>query len=209
MFVLCTLLSATAVFLPSVELQLDGAAIHRKSSLSLYQANTNRDFVRKLVSSYHHETGARVGAALVAVLAPRSAGRLGSVLGDVHDATTTLDDVEDSDARTLGRVLAITIWVFLLLHAVMAGIVLADTVNNTVRRGRTIGALAISVVVTAIALGTYLVTKEAVWEANDEIGRTFVGVGSAAYAIPIASCAGLAAVIALLVLQVRATRPSR
>lgn len=205
-FVVCTLIGVTAVFLPSVQVVAGGDAVHRKAALSLYQANTNRAFVEQLVVRYHHSKGGRLGAALIGVLAPRSPGKLGSVLGDIHDATDTLDELKDSDASTLARILAVVVWAFLALHVVMGGIVLVDAVNGTNRRGRTITAVVLSVLVTLVAIALYLATKEAVWEANDEIGRDFVGTAFAAYLQPGAAIAGLVAVITLLVLQVRAAR---
>lgn len=207
-FVVCTIASAVGVFLPAVELRVGGLAIDRRATLSLYQASNNRAFVRKVVVGYQHSSGQRVGGALISVLAPRATGRLKGYVDDAHDAMDTIGGVSDDDAKTLGTILAITMWGFLLLHALMAGLVGSDVISGTYHRRRIIAALATSVVVTAIALAIHWICGEAVFEANDEIGRNAIGVGAAAFVIPIASVVGLVDVIAVLVLHIRSTRPA-
>lgn len=205
-FLVCTVLAASAAFLPSVEVHVGGVALGRRASLSLYQMTTNRDFVRRLIVGYHRSSGKRIGGALIAVLGPRASGKLGGVIGDARDAMDTLDGVSDDDAKTLGTVLMIAIWSFLALHAVMAALVFAETMREGWRRGRIIAATAIAVVATGFAIATYLVTTQAVWEANDEVGRPLLDLGAGAYLIPVAAVAGLGAMITLLILQIRNSR---
>lgn len=204
-FLICTVLTVIGVFLPSVEVPVTSTTIGKRTSLSLYQANTNRELVRKLVMNYHRSSSRPIGAALIGVMSPRIGGKLKSYLGDARDAMDTLDGVTDDDAKTLGKVLAITVWTFLLLHAVMAALVFGEAmrVKDGFRTGRIIAALAVSVVVTAVAIAIHLVCKEAVFEANDEVGREALGLAVGAYMIPIASIAGSLAIIALLVQRLR------
>ncbi len=205
---MCTTLSVIGVFLPSVELPVTATTIAKRTSLSLYQANTNRDLVRKVVMNYHRSSSRPIGAALIGVMSPRSGGKLRGYLGDARDAMDTLDGVTDDDARTLGKVLAITVWTFLGLHLVMGGLVFAEAMRvHGFRTGRIVAALAASVIVTALAIGIHLACKQAVVEANDEVGRDVLDLAIGAELIPIAAIAGLIAVIVLLVQRLRIGPP--
>src|SRR5439155_22432562 len=99
--VLCALLGATSVFLPSFEVHLGGFTLGKRGSLSLYQADGNRDFLRKFVAGYHQSAGRRVGAAVVYALAPRLGNKLH--VGDAKDAMQTLDSISDDDTKTVSR----------------------------------------------------------------------------------------------------------
>ena len=48
-----------------------------------------------------------------------------------------------------------------------------------------------------------LVCREAAWQANDEIGRTFLGAGPGVYVMTVASLAGLACAIAVAIGRLR------
>jgi hypothetical protein len=126
-----------------------------------------------------------------------------SNLDDVHDAMSSLDQVTDDDVVSGARVFAIALWTFLGLHAVMGLLVFVETMNGTFRRGRLIAALAISVVVTAMAFAINWACREAVFEANDELGVNALGAAGGAWLIPIAAACATASAIALLVLRRR------
>jgi len=202
--VLCALLGATSVFLPSFEVELGGITFGKRGSLSLYQANGNRDFLRKFVSGYHKSTSRRVGAAVVYALAPRLGNKLH--LGDAKDAMDTLDGISDDDTKTASRVLTVTVWGFLLLQLVMTGLILKETVAGTYRRRRLLIALAIAAVLATVALALYMISKQAVFEANDELGHDFLQLGVGAQLIPFTALGSLGAMIALVVLQIRGAR---
>src|ERR1041385_8785086 len=137
------------VFVPATEVR-GVSAFTKKASLSLYQITSNRDFVRKLIAGYHKSNGHRMGSALAAALTVPHLGKTREVIDDVHDATTTLDDVSESDAKTLGHVIVATTWIFLALCVVMGIVVLAEAVNGHYRRKRLIAGAAIALVVAAI-----------------------------------------------------------
>ncbi|MDB4958538.1 MAG: hypothetical protein JWO36_6107 [Myxococcales bacterium] len=205
-FVVCALFGAIGVFVPSFELRVGGFTLGRRTTLSLYQASANREFARKFLAGYHRSAGKRVGAAVTAALMPRVGKRVKSHLDDVHDAMLTLDDVSDDDAKTGSTALVVTVWVLLALHALMAGLVFTDTAKAEFRRGRVIAAAAVSLVVTVAAIGIHLVSREAVWEANDEIGKDLVELGFGAYMMPVAAIAGFVAISVVLVQLIRAKR---
>jgi hypothetical protein len=193
-FVACTLASVIGVFLPSFELEVHGVGFGRRTSLSLYQTSANREFLHKLVAGYHRGAKNRVGGAVLAALSPKRLGKVSSLASDARDAADTIDSISDDDARTIGRVLAATVWGFLLLHLVMGGLVFGDTIQDVYRRRRAIAALVLSLVVAALALAIHLAARRAVWEANDDLGKDLVELGAGAYLTPIAAVVGLAAI---------------
>jgi hypothetical protein len=205
-FIVCTLLGAVSVFLPSAELAVNGVTLGRRTSLSLYQAANNRELVRRFVANYHRSGSRRMGSALAGVLVPKVGGHLRAHLDDVRDAMSTLDDISDDDAKTLGKVLVAVVWLLIVLHLVMGLLVFGDTLSGVLRRGRVIAAVAISVVVTVLAVVIRMITSEAVWEANDEIGKQAVDLGVAAYLMPVVSIAGLVAIVVVLVQLIRSRR---
>lgn len=205
-FVVCTLFGAIGVFLPSFELRVRSQFLGRHTTLSLFQASNNREFARKMLYGYHRSSGKRVGAAVTAALMPRVGGRIKSHLDDVRDAMSTLDDVSDEDAKTGGTVLVITVWTLLFLHVLMAGLVFTDTARGVLRRGRVIAAAGVSVVVTVAAIAIHVVSRQAVWEANDEIGKSFVDLGMGAYMMVVSAVGGLAAIAVVLAMLIRSRR---
>jgi hypothetical protein len=198
-FVLCAALVAIGVFLPSIDVQLGGRAVTKRAQLSLYAASTDRELVRKLIASYHRSGKRQLGSELVRTVTPRASGRPRAALEDARDAMAALDGVSDDDARTAGTIFTVVLWTLLGLDAVMAGLVFGELMRGAYRRGRLIAALAASVVVAAIAVALHLACREAVWEANDEVGHTAVVLAAGAYAIPVAAVAGLVAAIVLVV----------
>jgi hypothetical protein len=207
-FVVCAVLGAIGVILPSFELDIHGLRLGRKTSLSLYQAHRDRDFVRRALAAYRRY-GRRqqledlTGAKLPPQLADRAH------LGDAHDAMTSLDAVSDDDVKSADRILAIAIWAFLALQAITAGLVFAGNVRGEHRRGALIGALALAVVVAAAAIAIHIACRQVVWEANDDLGYAAFGLALGAYVIPVASIGTVIAGIALLVQRKRLTASAR
>jgi hypothetical protein len=196
-FVVCTLASALGVFVPAVGLR-DAGPLAKRTSLSLYRAATDRDVVRRLVVGYNRSAGKRVGAEIVAILEPH-AGHFKDYVDDAHDAMDTIGGVTDDDARHAATIFAITIWAFLLIHAVMAALVLRESVDGRYRRRPLVAAMALAVLAAAVAVAILLGCRAAVWEANDELGHDVLAVAGGAYVIAIASIGRLAAGIALVV----------
>jgi hypothetical protein len=197
-FVLCTALGAVAVFLPSVELQLGGAAVSKRTQLSLHTASTDRALVRRLLTAYRHSERRRIGGAIVRKVTPRVGGRARAALDDARDAMDTLDDVTDDDVRTATTAFLITLWTLLGLNAVMLLLVFPPLMRGTFRRGRMAAALVAALLVAAIAVALHVACREAIWEANDELGRTALVLAPGAYALPIATLAGLVSAIVLV-----------
>jgi hypothetical protein len=208
-FVLCTALGAVAVFLPSVELPGAGK-VTRHAQLSLYTASTDRELVRRLFAAYHRNSKRQLGAALLHKVTPRASGRPRAALEDARDAMDTLDEVSDDDVRTAGTVFTIVLWTLLGLEVAIACLVFTELMRGGFRRGRLITALAGAVVVAAIAIALHLACREAVWEANDELGHAAVRLAAGAYVIPVAAVAALAAGIAVVARRgAGATPPDR
>ncbi len=197
-FVLCAALGAAGVFLPGIDLRFGGRAVTRRAQLSLHAASTDRELVRSLIAAYHRNSRRQLGAQLVRTVTPRASGRPRAALEDARDAMATLDEVSDDDVRTAGTVFTIVLWALLGLDAVMAGLVFGELMSGAYRRGRLIAALAASVAAAAIAIALHLACREAVWEANDEVGRTTVVLAAGAYVIPIAAVAALVAAVVLV-----------
>src|SRR5262249_6851236 len=149
-FVVCTLLCGVAVFLPAAELRVDGSAISKRASLSLYRASTSKELVHAFVRGYRHVRGRGLGEALASELMPHLRSDVRGHVGDVRDAMTTLDDVDERDVVTLGHVLTATVWTLLGVLAVMGIIVFNDTMRGEYRRWRAIAAVVLSAIAAAI-----------------------------------------------------------
>jgi hypothetical protein len=94
------------------------------------------------------------------------------MLGDARDAVDTLDDVSEDDVRTAGTWFAVALGVLLALDAAIALVVFTQLMSGAYRRSRMVAALVGSVLVAAIAIALHALCRVAVWEANDEIGRS-------------------------------------
>jgi hypothetical protein len=205
-FVVCALVSALGLFVASVDVEIRGHSLGRRTSLSLHDMATDRDFVRRVLARYGHAAGRRYGEALADVALHRATARAKQLhVDDARDAMSTLDDVSDDDVKSAARALTIAIWGYVALAIAAAIIAFAGTQREP-SRGRAIAGVALAVVLAAAAIGVHVALREAVWQANDEIGAHAVGLAAGAYLVPIAGAAALAAAIAVLVMQVRATR---
>jgi hypothetical protein len=197
-FVLCAVLGAVGVFLPSIELQVSGSSVSKRTDLSLYKVASDRERARWLLARYHGSSKRKVGADLLRKVSPHVGGRVRSAIGDARDAMDTLDDVSDDDLRTAGIALIATLSLLLGLEALITALVVNELVRGSYRRSRYIIALIASLLVTAIAIALHLACREAVWEANDEVSRTILSLGPAAYLIPITAIASLLLAIGII-----------
>jgi hypothetical protein len=197
-FVLCTGLGAVAVFLPSVELQLHGAAVSKRAQLSLHTASTDRALVRRLLAGYRRSEHRRLGGALVREVTPRVTGRPRAALEDARDAMDTLDDVTDDDVRTAGTVFLVTLWTLIGLDAAMILLVFPPLMRGAFGRGRMAVALVAALAAAALGVALHVACREAVWEANDEIGRTALVLAPGAYVLPLAALSGLVSAVVLV-----------
>jgi hypothetical protein len=196
-FVLCALVAATGVFMPCLEL----TAVHTKhGSVSLYEASTHRALARKLIAAYHKSRGRALGELITGAALEHVKN---DYVGDARDAMSTLDQVSDQDVAMAGTGLVVAIWLFLALQAIAGVLVLGQLVGDVWRRRRLIAIVAMAVVASAIGVAMMLVCREAAWQANDEIGRAFLGAGAGVYVMTVASIAGLACAILAAIFQLR------
>ena len=191
-FVLCTLLGVVALFLPCIELSLgEGRGV------SIYKVQADRELARRFIVGYgkHKQTS----NAFVKTLMPHTKGRAHDALDDANDAMSTLDDISEDDAKTAGKALAVVVWAFLGLSVIGGALVLRQLVQGVYRRGGIAIAAVIALLTTAVAIGLHVGCREAVFEANDEIGKVAFVLGFGAWLLPVATGAALLAAIALFV----------
>lgn len=198
LFVLCVALGAVGVFLPSVELRPGGAAVSRRVDVSLYKLASDRALARRLLATYRASEKRRLGAKILHGVAPRVAGRARAALDDARDAMAALDDVSDDDVRIAGIALVAALCALLGLDAIMAALVFGELMRGSQRRGRQIVALVASLVVAVIGIALHLACREAVWQANDEVGRSALVLGPGAYVVPLAGVAAFALAVVLV-----------
>lgn len=192
-FVVCALASAAGIFMPSLEVTVVRT---KHGSVSLYELGTHRALATKLIAAYHKSRGRALGEALTGAVLKHSKNEY---VGDASDAMSTLDSVSDEDVQTLGTVFVATIWAFLLLQAVMGLLVLGSLVGDVYRKRRLVAVSVMSLVSAMIAIGLRLVCGEAAFQANDEIGRTVIGVGPGGTLMAVASVLGLAAIVTVTI----------
>lgn len=199
-FVLCALASATGIFMPSLELR---AVRVKHGNVSLYELATHRALATRVIAAYHKSSARKLAEALTGAAVRHSKNEY---LGDANDAMSTLDDISDQDVKTLGTVLVVVIWAFLVLQAVMGLLVLGSLVGDVYRKRRLALVTGLAVLSSAIAIGLLVVCREAAWEANDEIGHAVLGVGPGPTLMAVASVIGVAAIVTVLIAHLRAAR---
>ncbi len=197
LFVLCALAAATGVFMPCLELT---ALRTKHGSISLYDAGRHRAVASRVIAAYHKSRGRALGELLTGAALKHVSNEY---LGDAHDAMTTLDDVSDQEIQRAGTALVVVIWLFVVLQALAALLVLGQLVGDVWRRRRLLAIVGIAVVNAAIGVGLYLVCKEAAFEANDEIGKNVIGEGPGPLVMAAASVVGLASAIAVAIGRLR------
>jgi hypothetical protein len=195
--VVCAAFAAIGVFLPSIELRVRGAVIKR-ADLSLYKAASDREAVRALLAAYRGSQHRKTAADVVRKVSPRVTGRARAALDDARDAMETLDDVSDADARHAGIALIAALVALLGLEAIAAALVFVEMMSGRFRRGRHAAALIAALLAAAVGVALHLVCREAVWQANDEVGMSALRLAPGAYVIPIAAIGALITAIALV-----------
>jgi hypothetical protein len=198
MFVLCAVLCVIGVFLPSIQLRPGGAAVSKRVELSLYKVASDRAVARRLIAVYRASHHRQLGADLVHGVSSRVGGRARAALDDARDALTAVDDVSDDDVRTAGIALVAALCALLGLDALMVALVFGELMRGSRRRGRYIVVVVASVIAAAIAVALHLACREAVWQANDEVGRSALSLGPGAYVLPIAALAAFALAVLLV-----------
>jgi hypothetical protein len=210
LLVACCTLAGLGVFFPAIEARPELTAhvtrvVHR-TSLSLYQAASDRELARRLLAVYRASRGQRVGMQLVSAMDMHAHGRTKDALDDARDAMDTLGGLSDHDAKTIGTAVTAAIWTFLILLGVIALVALAQSVSGRYARGRTIAALVLAVIAGAMAVAMYIACKQVVFEVNDEVSYRVVELGRGAFLIPAGGIGALIAAIAVLIAEIRASR---
>ena len=198
LFVVCAAIGVAGVFLPSIELRPGGAALSRRVDFSLYKVASDRAVARRLFAMYRASEKRRVGARVLHSVAPRVGGRTRAALEDARDAMATLDDVSDDDVRIAGIALVAALCALLGLDAIMAAVMFGELMRGSHRRSRHIAALIASLIVAVIGIALHVACREAVWQANDEVGRSALGLGPGAYVVPLAGLAAFALAVVLV-----------
>jgi len=206
-FVVCAAITAASVFLPAVELHAGSYSLGKRGTLSLYQANTDRDFIRRVFAGYHASSRKKLGEAILGEMMPRVGGKLHGHIDDVHSAMTSADDVSDDDIRTATIALAVAIWAVLALELAMAALVVHQLMRERFTGKRLIGAAAMSLVVAAVAVVAHIIVREAVFEANDDLGKDVVAVSYGSYMILVAAIGAVVAGVTCVVIHYR-NRPA-
>jgi len=196
-YVLCAVLVAVALFLPSFELRA-GGRISKRTERSLHQVSADRAMIHRMLVAYHSSGKRKLGTKIVRAVTPRATGRPRAALEDARDAMDTLDDVTDDDIKQAGRILTIVVWSVIGLEVLMILLVFGELARERYRRWRHVIALLGALVVALTAIALHVVSREAAWQVNDEIGRTILVLGPGAYAMPLAAIGGLIAAVVLV-----------
>lgn len=197
--------SALAIFMPGLELEISGVSLGKRASISLYKAAKERDVARALLEKYHAAGSRKLGErAADVVLEHASKHAKKAHVDDARDAMSTLDDVSDSDLKIAGHALVGLTWGYPLLVAIMVFMLFGATNEDAFTRGRAVGGVVLGVLVAAAAAAVYIGWNTAVGEANDEVGAPLFAMGVGAMMMPV--CAGIALAGAIATLILRAKR---
>jgi len=197
--IVCLAVAALAVFLAGIELRVAGVAISHRTELSLYQIAGDRELVRRAVVEYHRHASRGTGKAVLAALVPRTRGAIRDAADDDHSALDTLDEISERDADHAGIALRTAVWGFLALCALAAVLVFPDLVAGELRRRRVVLALIVALLLAIVGVAFHLGLREAVWQANDEVGHTVVGLGAGAWALAIGSVGAFASAVVVVI----------
>jgi len=197
-------LSAIAVFLPGIELQVGGVTLGKRAKVSLYTAARDRDVVKTLIESYHALGGKQMGEkAADFVIAHAHKHATKAHVDDARDAMSSLDEVQSKDVQLAGRALvAITLGYFVIVIALVL-VMFGATDEDKFTRRRAIGGLVAAVVLAAVALAVHVGWGMGVAEINDDLGGDSFVLGIGAYLMPAGAVAALGCAIAVLVLHAK------
>ena len=192
LFIGCALIVLISVFLPALRPRAVHGFTIRRASVSLYKASTDRELARALFGKYTRSSSRRIGESVTNALVPRL-GKNKAHLDDAQDAMQTLDQFDDDDVRHAGWALTAAVW-FLILASLAMVVAFAAELSRKAFRPRRALVVAIGALVVAIlAVGAHLGCREAVWQANDEIGYETLELGLGAYLLAISGCAAFLA----------------
>jgi len=208
-FLVCTVLGAAGLFLPSFGLRVGGVSLGRRASLSVYQAIEERDLVRRVAVAYRQGARTPVGSAMVAALSSASPGRLSHFTADVRSAAMALDVASGEDAAVSASLVSAALWVVLALHAIMAFLVVGGAIEGNFRRWRLIVTVLVAMIVAAVGIGLFVVARSAVDDVNAELGRGVLELGVGCYVIAGAAVGALALGIGLVVMHTRTQHAGR
>jgi hypothetical protein len=203
-YLVCAFICVVGVFLPAGEMTIGPPAVAQHEALSLYQVSNSQDTVQSVLAKYRGSGSRKVGAAVLGKVAPHLKGRAASGASDVQDAMNALDSLKDDDVKAVGTITSVTMWTLIGLQVLTAIVLFGVTAMTS--RLRIVGALIAAAISAAIGVAILLVLQRVVAEANHEVELQMFSLRVGAYLIPIAACAGLAAVVAVLVLQTRERR---
>lgn len=203
-YIVCAFVCVVAAFLPAGQISIGAAGMEQHEGVSLYQIANSQETVESVLAEYRGSTSRKVGAVVLGKVAPHLKGRAASGASDVQDAMNALDSLKDEDVKTVGTIASITMWTLLVLQVLTAIVLFGITAMTS--RFRIVGALVAAALSAAIGVAILLVLQRVVAEANQELELQMFSLRVGAYLIPIAACAGLASVIAVLVLQIRERR---
>lgn len=203
-YLVCAFICVIGVFLPAGEMTIGSPSVAKHENLSLYQISDSQSTVQSVLAKYRGSKSRKVGAAVLGHVAPHLKGKAAEGASDVQDAMDALDSLKDEDVKKVGTITSVTMWALLALQVLTAIVLFGITAMTS--RWRVIGALVATAISAAIGVAILLVLQRVVAEANNEVELQMFSLRVGAYLIPIAACAGLAAVVAILVLQARERR---
>lgn len=200
-YLVCAFVCVVAAFLPASELTIGAPPLAKHEALSLHDIANSQETVESVLARYRGSAGKKVGAAVLGKVAPHLKGKAASGASDVQDAMNALDSLRDEDVKTVGTIATVTMWTLLGLQVAAALLLFGLATMSS--RLRVAGALVATALSAAIGVAILLVLQRVVAEANAELELEMFSLRVGAYLIPLAACAGLAATIAVLVLQAR------
>jgi hypothetical protein len=203
-YLVCAFICIVAVFLPAGEMTLGPPLLAKHEALSFYEVANSQETVESVLKKYRGSGSRAVGAVVLGKVSPHLKGRAASGASDVRDAMDALDSLKDEDVKTVGTIATAAMWTLIALQIVAA--LLLFGVATVTSRLRVVAALLAAALSAAIGVAILLVLQRVVLEANKEVELDMFSLRVGAYLIPIAACAGLAAAIAVLVLQTRERR---
>jgi hypothetical protein len=203
-------LSAIAIFLPGIELQVGGVTLGKRAKVSLYTAARDRDVVKTLIERYHALGGKATGEkAADFILAHAHKHAAKAHVDDARDAMSSLDEVHGSDIQLAGRALVGITLGYIAVVVAFVLVMFGATDEAKFSRRRAIAGVAVALVLAAVAVAVHVGWSMGLAEANDDIGGEPFVLGIGADLMPVGALAALGSAIAALVLLLRAKRDAK
>ncbi|MCP4446840.1 MAG: hypothetical protein GY811_16050 [Myxococcales bacterium] len=206
---LASIMIATGVFLPYVQLGVGGFAFGEGSSVTLYSTVSNYSFLEAASSRVDVSMAERISDGLLARAGHKSA-KLSKKLREAKSALRDIREVrEDAHVETLGTVLRVTGISFLGILLVVSWLVLKGLSSGVAHRRRAIVAGVLMSLVSLVAIALFFATRESLKLGNAEVRVPLLMLGSGAHVMLTGAICGLAATVATLVFELRATAAPR